>query len=47
VAARRGRGDVATRLLAGIEAHRDRLAVALPGLAPAERREMVSFDRCI
>ena len=42
VAARRGRGDVAARLLAGIEAHRERLAVALPGLAPAERREMVA-----
>ncbi|HET9010840.1 MAG TPA: BTAD domain-containing putative transcriptional regulator, partial [Gemmatimonadaceae bacterium] len=41
VAARRGRSDVAARLLAGIAAHRERLAVALPGLAPTERKALM------
>jgi non-specific serine/threonine protein kinase len=40
-AARRNRPEDATRLLAGVEAHRHRLAVALPGLAPAERERLV------
>jgi len=42
VAARRNSPEDATRLLAGVEAHRHRLAVALPGLAPAERERLVA-----
>ena len=45
VAARRGRPDVAAQILAGTEAHRERLAVALPGLAPAERLAMLAALR--
>ena len=41
-AARRNRPEDATRLLGGIEAHRHRLGVALPGLAPAEREQLVA-----
>ncbi|HEX6599177.1 MAG TPA: BTAD domain-containing putative transcriptional regulator [Gemmatimonadaceae bacterium] len=37
---RRNAGD-AVRLLAGIEAHRERIAVALPGIAPAERTQAI------
>lgn len=37
VAARRGRDEEATVLVAGIEAHRARLALALGGMAPSER----------
>ena len=32
----------AVRLLAGIEAHRERIAVALPGIAPAERTQAIA-----
>ena len=45
VAARRGRLEDATRMLAGVEAHRHRLAVALPGLVPAERAALVASLR--
>jgi predicted ATPase/DNA-binding SARP family transcriptional activator len=41
VAARRGHPEVAVRLLAAVQAHRERLAVALPGLVPAERLELI------
>ena len=41
-AVRRGRHDDAARLLAGIEAHRERVALAVPGIAPAERVEMLA-----
>jgi len=40
VAARRGHPEAAVRLLAAVQAHRERLAVALPGLVPAERLEV-------
>jgi predicted ATPase/DNA-binding SARP family transcriptional activator len=42
---RRGRAEEATRLFAGIEAHRRRLTAALPGLAPAEREELLAAFR--
>ena len=45
VAVQRGRADDATRLLAGVEAHRERLAVALPGLVPAQRTELIATLR--
>ena len=45
VAARRGRPEDATRMLAGVEAHRQRLAVALPGLVPAERAALIDSLR--
>ena len=41
VAARRGRPTDAVRILAGVDAHRERLAVALPGLAPADRERLL------
>lgn len=41
-AAKRGHAAAATQIFSGTEAHRDRLAVALPGLVPAERTELVS-----
>ncbi|HET7459501.1 MAG TPA: BTAD domain-containing putative transcriptional regulator [Gemmatimonadaceae bacterium] len=44
-AARRNRCEDALRLLAGVEAHRYRLAVALPGLAPAEREQLITTLR--
>ena len=45
VAARRGRFEDATRLLAGVESHRQRHAVALPGLAAAERTALLASLR--
>ena len=44
-AARRGHHEDATRLLAGVEAHRERLAAALPGLMPAERGQVLASLR--
>ena len=44
-AARRGHNEEATRLLAGVEAHRTRLGVALPGIAPAEREQVIATLR--
>ena len=44
-AARRGHGEEATRLIAGVEAHRERLAAALPGLMPEEREQVVASLR--
>ncbi len=41
-AAHRNRFEDATRLAAGIEAHRERLAMALPGPAPAERDQLIA-----
>jgi predicted ATPase/DNA-binding SARP family transcriptional activator len=43
IAARRGRLEDAVRLAAGVDAHRKRMAVGLPGLAPRERDAL--FDR--
>jgi predicted ATPase/DNA-binding SARP family transcriptional activator len=43
--ARQGRVEDATRLLAGTDAHRARLAVALPGPAPTERIELMESLR--
>jgi DNA-binding SARP family transcriptional activator len=43
--ARRGRAEEATLLFAGIEAHRQRLTAALPGLAPAEREQLLASFR--
>lgn len=45
VAARRGRYEDATVLLAGIEAHRARLAMALTGIAAAERVQLLETLR--
>jgi len=45
VAAQRGHLEEATRLLAGVAAHRERLAVALPGGAPAERVQLIASLR--
>lgn len=45
VAASRGRHEDAIRLLAGAATHRERLAVALPGLAPAERLRVLEEGR--
>ena len=45
VAAQRGHHEEAVRLLAGVAAHRERLAVALPGIAPAERLTLVTALR--
>ena len=45
VATRRGRFEDAVRLVAGTEAHRARLAVALPEPTPAERIELLSSLR--
>ena len=45
VAAGRGRFDDAVRLVAGTEAHRARLAVALPEPTPAERLELLASLR--
>jgi DNA-binding SARP family transcriptional activator len=42
VAAQRGHHEEAVRLLAGVAAHRERLAVALPGIAPAERLTLIT-----
>jgi predicted ATPase/DNA-binding SARP family transcriptional activator len=42
IAARRGRHEDAARLLAGVTAHRERLAVAVPALAVAEREQLVA-----
>ena len=44
-AARRGHHEEATRLLAGVQAHRERLAAALPGLMPAEREQVIASLR--
>jgi len=41
-AAKRGHLENATRLAAGIEAHRARIAIAPPGPAPAERVELLA-----
>ena len=45
VAAQRGHPEDAARLLAGVGAHRERLAVALPGTAPADRARLVESLR--
>src|SRR5215218_9685711 len=45
VAAQRGHHEEAARLLAGVAAHRERLAVALPGVAPAERLRLIESLR--
>ena len=45
VAAQRGHLEEATRLLAGVAAHRERLAVALPGGNPAELVQLVASLR--
>ena len=45
VAAQRGHHEEAVRLLAGVAAHRERLAVALPGIAPSERLSLVTALR--
>ena len=45
VAARRTHHEEAARMLAGVAAHRERLGVALPGLAPAERIALVESLR--
>jgi predicted ATPase/DNA-binding SARP family transcriptional activator len=42
VAARRGRLEDATQLLGAVDAQRKRIAVALPGLAPRDRDELVA-----
>jgi predicted ATPase/DNA-binding SARP family transcriptional activator len=42
VAAERRHYEEAAKLLAGVAAHRERLAVALPGIAPAERIRLVT-----
>jgi DNA-binding SARP family transcriptional activator len=42
IAERRGHHEEAARLLAGVAAHRERLAVALPVLAVAEREQLVA-----
>ncbi|HEV7993726.1 MAG TPA: BTAD domain-containing putative transcriptional regulator [Gemmatimonadaceae bacterium] len=44
-AARRAQHEEATRLLAGVEAHRERLAAALPGLMPTEREAVIASLR--
>ncbi|HEX7978894.1 MAG TPA: BTAD domain-containing putative transcriptional regulator [Gemmatimonadaceae bacterium] len=45
VAAERRHYDEAVRLLAGVAAHRERLAVALPGIAPTERLHLIESLR--
>ncbi|MFL5617452.1 MAG: BTAD domain-containing putative transcriptional regulator [Gemmatimonadaceae bacterium] len=45
VAAQRGHLEEATRLLAGVAAHRERLAVALPGGNPTERVQLIASLR--
>jgi predicted ATPase/DNA-binding SARP family transcriptional activator len=45
VAALRGHLEEAARLLAGVAAHRERLAVALPGGNPAERVQLIASLR--
>jgi predicted ATPase/DNA-binding SARP family transcriptional activator len=45
VAAQRNHHEEAAKLLAGVSAHRERLAVALPGIAPAERMRLVTMLR--
>jgi DNA-binding SARP family transcriptional activator len=42
IAARRGQQEVAVKLIAALEAHRERLALALPGLGPVERESVVA-----
>jgi predicted ATPase/DNA-binding SARP family transcriptional activator len=44
-AARRGHHVEATRLLAGVESHRERISAALPGLMPAERVQAIAALR--
>ena len=46
-AARRGRYEDAIRLLAAIHSHRERLAMALPGLAPADRERLEADARAV
>jgi predicted ATPase/DNA-binding SARP family transcriptional activator len=55
LASRRGRAEDAARLLGGIDAHRQRVAIALPGMAPNDREHLVAdlraslgaaFDAC-
>jgi predicted ATPase/DNA-binding SARP family transcriptional activator len=41
LASRRGRAEDAARLLGGIDAHRQRVAIALPGMAPNDREHLV------
>jgi DNA-binding SARP family transcriptional activator len=45
VAAERRHYEEAVRLLAGVAAHRERLAVALPGIAPVERMRLIESLR--
>lgn len=45
IAAARGRHDDAVRLLAGTDALRERLAMAIPGVAPAERAALLDALR--
>ena len=45
VAAERRHYEEAVKLLAGVAAHRERLAVALPGIAPAERVRVIETLR--
>ncbi len=42
VAEKRGRASVATRLMAAVEAHRERVSAALPGPMPAEREQLMA-----
>jgi predicted ATPase/DNA-binding SARP family transcriptional activator len=45
VAARRGRLEDAARLIGAVDAHRKRMAVGLPGLAPRERETLIAALR--
>jgi len=42
LASRRASADAAARLLGGIDAHRQRVAIALPGMAPNDRERLVA-----
>jgi predicted ATPase/DNA-binding SARP family transcriptional activator len=42
IAGRRGRTDDAVRLIGGLDAYRQRLAVALPGMTPGDRLRMLA-----
>lgn len=45
VAARRNRLEDAARLIGAVDAHRNRMAVGLPGLAPREREKLIASLR--
>ncbi len=45
IAAKRGRLEEALRLAAAVDAHRNRMAVGLPGLAPGERDALLATIR--